>query len=140
MMIKFAFILSLLLQLGCQRLDSYNLVGKWQSLNDPESVIEFTLNKEIVLYKKGQSIWSQATKNGELKYEFSNDQRNWFAFEAFDGKDLFMKGRIEIVDKKRIRIYFHKHHDILDMADEYYRTNDFESFPSIMKDILKESE
>jgi hypothetical protein len=49
----------------------------------------------------------------------------------------FYKGRIEIVDKNRIRIYFHKHHDILDVADEYYRTDGFNNLSKIMKKILK---
>ncbi len=137
---KNTFILFIGLLMSCSNQSQYNLTGKWQSLNESETVIEFTGNKELILYRGGKSFWSQATKNGELKYEIKNVQNKWFDFEAFDGTELFTKGRIEIVDDNRVRIYFHKHHNILDLADEYYRTDDFNSYQTIMEKILKESE
>ena len=137
---KYVFILIIGILIACQDHSKYRFEGKWQSLNDPESVIEFTDNKGLILYKNGESFWGPTTKKGELKYEISNAQKNWFDFKAFDGDELFMKGRIETVDDKRIRIYFHKHHNILDLADEYYRTADFNSFPTILEKILTEPE
>lgn len=137
---KNTFILFISLLMSCSNQSQYKFTGKWQSLNESETVIEFTGNKELILYRSGKSLWSQATKNGELKYKIKNVQNNWFDFEAFDGTESFTKGRIEIVDKNRVRIYFHKHHNILDLADEYYRTDDFNSFQTIMEKILKESE
>jgi len=118
----------------------YDLEGKWQSLNDPETVVEFTDNTEIILYRGGKSFWSQATRNGELMYAITKRHNQWYDFEAFDGAELFTAGRIEIVDDNRVRIYFHKHHGILDLADEYYRTDDFNSYQAIMDKILQEPE
>ena len=62
---------------------------------------------------------------------------NWFEFAIRDqsGKE-FSKGRIEIVDYSRIRMYHHKHNDILDVADEYYRVVENESFEVIMSKFL----
>ncbi len=137
---KYTFIIILGLVLGCSNQSQYNFTGKWQSLNESETVIEFTGNNEIILYRGGKSLWSQATKNGELKYKITNSQDNWFDFEAVDGSEIFTKGRIEVVDDKRVRIYFHKHHNILDLADEYYRTDGFNSYHTIMETILKEPE
>jgi hypothetical protein len=76
-------------------------------------------------------------KYGELNYEISKQSDDWYKLVTLDGTDEFYKGRIEIVDKNRIRIYFHKHHDILDVADEYYRTDGFNNLSKIMKKILK---
>ena len=87
----------------------------------------------MIFYKDKVSLWAQATKHGELTYTFTTVQRPWYHFEAFDGNEFFTGGRIETVDENRIRIYFHKHHNILDLADEYYRTDDFESFKQIME-------
>jgi len=53
-----------------------------------------------------------------------------------DGSTVFCKAKIEIVKPDRIRIYFLKHHGILDIADEYQRTNDYCSYQAIMKSIL----
>ena len=75
-----------------------------------------------------------------MKYEITNSRNNSIDFNTFDGEELFIKGRIEIVDDKRIRIYFHKHHNILDLADEYHRTDDFNSYQTIMEKILEELE
>ena len=137
---KNTFILIIGLLMSCSNQNQYNFEGKWQSLNDSETVIEFTRNKEVILYRGGKSFWSQATKNGELRYEITNRKNKWSEFEAFDGAELFTKGRIEIVDDKRVRIYFHKHHNILDLADEYYRTDDFNSYQTIMEKILEDPE
>ena len=64
----------------------------------------------------------------------------WYTFSALDGEDFFFKGRIEIINNDRIRIYLLKHHDILDLADEYHRTNDFSSYQTILSGIVEEPE
>jgi len=140
MQMKSMFILIAGLLIGCWSQSHYKLEGKWQSLNESETVIAFTSHKEIILYRGGKSFWGQITKNGEMKYEITNSHNEWMDFAAFDGDELFTKGRIEIVDDKRIRIYLHKHHNILDLADEYYRTDDFKSYQTIMEKILEEPE
>ncbi len=134
------WILLIALQWSCNPSDSYKFEGKWQSLNSPGSVIAFTPDKKVIFYKDKVSLWSQATKHGELTYTFTAVQGPWYHFEAFDGNEFFTGGRIETVDENRIRIYFHKHHNILDLADEYYRTEDFDSFKPIMEQILSEPE
>lgn len=132
------WILMIALQWSCHPSDSYKFEGKWQSLNSPGSVVAFTPDKKMIFYKDKVSLWAQATKHGELTYTFTTVQGPWYHFEAFDGNEFFTGGRIETVDENRIRIYFHKHHNILDLADEYYRTDDFESYQQIMERILSE--
>jgi len=134
------WILLIALQCSCNPSDSYKFEGKWQSLNSPGSVIAFTPDKKMIFYKDKVSLWAQATKHGELTYKFTNVQGSWYHFELFDGNEFFTGGRIETVDENRIRIYFHKHHNILDLADEYYRTDDFDSFKPIMDKILEVKE
>jgi hypothetical protein len=55
-----------------------------------------------------------------------------------DGETEFTRGKIEVVHPDRVRIYFFKHHDILDVADEYQKANDFKSYALIMDKILQE--
>jgi hypothetical protein len=130
-------IFSAIISLGYTSDDDLFFIGKWQSLNDYSALIEFTKEKKIILFKNEESFWVQATKYGELNYEISKQSDDWYKLVTLDGTDEFYKGRIEIVDKNRIRIYFHKHHDILDVADEYYRTDGFNNLSKIMKKILK---
>ncbi|MGD9994548.1 MAG: hypothetical protein AB7S69_14715 [Salinivirgaceae bacterium] len=125
-----------LIALSCESKNSFSFIGKWQSLNDESSLIEFTKDNKITLYRNGKSFWAQSTLNGELNCEISKQSDRWYKFVAFDGTDVFIKGRIEIVADNRIRIYFHKHHDILDVADEYYQTDDFNNHSKIMKEIM----
>lgn len=125
---------------SCRQTSDFNFEGKWQSLNEAGTVVEFTKDNRIVLYRDGKSFWGSATKHGELTYMIENDPDNWYSFKAYDGDEFFFKGRIELVKGGRIRIYFLKHHDILDLADEYIRTNDFDSFSSILSGILEEPE
>lgn len=57
-----------------------------------------------------------------------------------DGDQLFFKGKIEYVNQDRMRIYLYQHHDILDIADEYHRAQDFDSYTAIMENMLKQAE
>lgn len=95
------------------------------------------LQKKIILFKNEESFWAQATLHGELNFNISKQSSDWYRFGALDGDDVFINGRIEIVDKNRIRIYFYKHHNILDLADEYYRTDGFNNLSKIMSEILR---
>ncbi|MEM6725775.1 MAG: hypothetical protein AAF598_17170 [Bacteroidota bacterium] len=71
---------------------------------------------------------------GQLQISIENRNENWFTFTIIDLADHqpFSKGRIEVVNQDRIRIYHHKHNNILDLADEYHRTSSFDSFEGIM--------
>lgn len=122
---------------GCKHENDFQFTGKWQSLNDSKSLIEFTADNHIILYRDGKSFWAQASKHGELSYEISEKGDGWYKFAALDGEEKFLNGRIEIANINRIRIYFHKHHDILDVADEYHRTTGFNNFSKIMREIMK---
>jgi hypothetical protein len=131
-------VLLIVLQWNCNPPVQYSFEGKWQSLNTPETVVEFTAEKEIILLRNKISLWGSATKHGELTYKFTSIQGDWYHFNLLDRDELFVKGRIETVDENRIRIYFYKHHDILDVADEYYRTDGFDNYQVIMDKILME--
>ena len=128
--------------LCCKKEIDFQFEGKWQSLNDPHTVIEFTPDQKIILYRDSISFWSMATKYGELNFKVSNESDHWYTFDALDGDEIFFKGRIETVEGGRIRIYYLKHHHILDLSDEYSRTNDFHSFDNILSGITgtKDSE
>lgn len=116
--------------------DENNFEGKWQSLNDPHNVIEFTPDQKIILYRDSSSLWSSVTKYGELTCSLQKESTHWYTFDALDGDEIFFKGRIETVAGGRIRIYLLKHHDILDLGDEYSPTKNFHSYTSIMNDIV----
>lgn len=137
---KHLLIVVIVVQWSCNPADKYMFEGKWQSLNSPETVIEFTPERELILYRNKMSVWGSATKHGELTYKFTSSQGAWYHFDLLDGDEFFVSGRIETVDENRIRMYFHKHHNILDLADEYFRTTDFESFKPIMDKILEVKE
>jgi len=121
---------------GCHQKEDVNIIGMWQSLNG-KTVIEFSADK-VDLYSNGKAMWSQASKEGVLHYSLNELQRGWYRLVIFDGDKMFVKCKVEIVSKDRIRVYYFKHHNILDMADEYYRTTDFNSLNSIMNKIMEE--
>jgi hypothetical protein len=120
---------------SCETNADFSFLGKWQSLNYDSTLIEFTKDNKIILYIDEESFWAQVTLNGELNFKISKQSDVWYQLVTLDGADVFLNGRIEIVDDNRIRIYIHKHHDILDVADEYYRTDDFNNLSKIMREI-----
>lgn len=70
--------------------------------------------------------------------EIERGEGEWNSFTIADeSQNDFSEGRIEIVDTDRIRIYWHKHHDILDLADEFHRTVELESLNAILRKISK---
>lgn len=136
-LVIFTFICSFSLLQSCRNKPDLELTGKWQSLNGLAG-IEFFPDHTIDLFKDNQPVWSMASTNGHLNYSINPLQDNWFQFMVLDGKSEFTRGKIEVVRPDRIRIYFFKHHDILDVADEYQKANDFQSYSPIMESILKE--
>ena len=44
-----------------------------------------------------------------------------------------MRAEVHRVDDNRIRVLFLKHHHILDIADEFYKTDGFGNFEQIME-------
>jgi hypothetical protein len=120
---------------GCHQKGDVNIIGKWQSLNR-NTVIEFS-SDSFDLYTNGKPLWSQASTEGVLHYTLSELGRDWYSLDVFDGDKVFVKCKLEVVSKDRIRVYYFKHHNILDLADEYYRTNDFNSLNSILNEIME---
>lgn len=133
-------LISVLFIFNCRQQPEYSVEGKWQSLNDPSTVIEFMPDGKIDLYKSGTSFWGQVMPLGELEYFLKRVDQDWLDIIILKGKENFTNGRVEIVTPERIRIYFHKHHDILDLADEYHRTEDFTSYQDIMNKVLEQPE
>ncbi|MEL7124002.1 MAG: hypothetical protein AAFO07_31480 [Bacteroidota bacterium] len=69
--------------------------------------------------------------------EFQKQSNTWTQFAIKDraADKEFLKGKIEIVNPDRIRVYFYKHSNILDVADEYHRTDDFVSFQTLLDQV-----
>jgi hypothetical protein len=126
----------LILGYGCDKSEKPDIVGMWQSLNG-YTVLEFTDNN-VDLFRDGKPFWSIAAKEGKLNYTLKEIDKDWYQLRIMDGKKHFVNCKIEIVNKDRIRVYYFKHHGILDLADEYHRTKDFDSFKQIMKKIMNE--
>jgi hypothetical protein len=94
----------------------------------------------VDLFNHGSPLWSLATCNGSLDYKISPLSEKRFRLLVKDGDSVFPHGKIEIVNNERIRIYVFKHHGILDVADEYQKTKDLDSYDQIMQVILQEPE
>jgi len=125
---------------ACENSDDFKFQGMWQSLNDQASVIEFSGEGKIILLRNGVSFWAQTTMHGELNYCITKQEGEWYKFVTKDGDQVCFNGRIEIVNRDRIRIYIHKHHNILDIADEYQRTDYLNNFSTIMNEILRQTD
>ncbi len=135
------FLISLLFT-ACNQQKQFNFYGKWQSLNDRGLVYEINENGNYTLFRDGASLYAQVEGTGQLKIKIREENQRWYSFKIADetSRKEFTKGRIEIVNEDQIRIYFHKHHDILDVADEFHRTENLTSFEAIMSKILQEPE
>ena len=133
----FALIILVCPSQSCNHFPSLDLTGKWQSLNGLAG-IEFFPDQTIDLFRDNQPVWSLASTNGRLSYSIHPLHKGWYQLEVRDGETEFTRGKIEVVHPDRVRIYFFKHHDILDVADEYQKANDFKSYALIMDKILKE--
>lgn len=135
------FVTLIILATGCFNLPvkesngkDYDFISKWQSLNDQNSLIEFT-DSTYNLYKNQELFL-------EFDYSIIHKEGDWYDLKLtmrdIDNPGDPIIASIQIVTQKRIRIYFFKHHEILDVADEYYRTDSLDNFENIMKTILKE--
>ena len=135
--IPFFIVVSLMLtSLACDQKGTYNFAGKWQSLNDPNFVIEFTSDDRFIIYRDGEDFFSKS-KLPPLAYAIQHSHQGWHTFSTMDesGERGIYFGRLEVVNDDRIRIYLHKHHGILDLADEYHRTYNLTSYDSILRAI-----
>jgi hypothetical protein len=125
-------ILALLL-IGCNH-SHYDFNGKWQSLNDPDVLIEFQDNT-VSLLTAQQPLWNAVSQSGFLRYELQSERPNWYHLQVFDNDALFVHGKIEVVNDFRIRVYLYKHHDILDVADEFHRTKGLNTYRELLDSI-----
>lgn len=136
------FLITLLLLTACHPKKQFNFYDKWQSLNDRGLVVEINKNGNYTLFRDGTSLYAQVESIGQLKIKIREETQRWYSFKIADenSRKVELKGRIEIVNEDRIRIYYYKHHDILDGADEFHRTENLTSFEAILSKIQQEPE
>lgn len=123
---------------SCQNQEPFEFVGKWQSLNDSNYSIVIGENFSFDQIRNNRKVsFEGLDKLNQLNIDIESMIVPWTNFEVREmtNSELFMHGRIEVVDQERIRIYFHKHHDILDFADEFYRNDNDEDLEEIMRKI-----
>ena len=129
---------SLLILISCNGEVAFNFNDHWISLNGGNG-IRFEENGVYLFFKSGedQPVNNDLLGIGKLKYELNHLKDDWFDLKVKEeGEDnLFMKGRVEVVSENRIRVYFFKHHDILDEADECHRSAKMNNFKGIMDSI-----
>jgi hypothetical protein len=112
---------------------NFNIYGKWQSLNNTDKVLEFNKDSTYIAYIKGEVQL-------ELHYQVTGRKDGLIEIDLLFGDDDLEPGKmtIQIVNSDRTRIYVWKHGDVLDLADEYHRTNDFESMHKFVKKIMQQ--
>lgn len=127
---------------GCLDEHTYPFESKWQSLNDRNLVIEISNDQTYSLYRNGELFPDENSPYNDLSIAIVHHEGQWFDFNIHDNvnDETFTRGKMEVVNENRIRIYFLKHHDILDLADEFYRTTDLVSFDAIMNEINQSAE
>lgn len=131
-------LLVVLISLSCNPEKDFDFQGKWQSLNEKGTVIDISESGDYEMFKDKSPFYENSGIIEGLKIRTYGKKGEWYKFVIEEGelKKEFLKGRIEIVDSDRLRIYVHKHHNILDVADEYHRVDDFNSFRKVMDKIL----
>jgi hypothetical protein len=117
-----------------QSASDYNFECKWQSLNNSALVLEFTGDGKYRSYIKGEISL-------EFEYQETSRGQGLIEIDLIFEDDIENPGKItiQIINKDRIRIFVWKHGDVLDLADEYHRTEDFESMSKHLKKIIKEN-
>ena len=112
---------------------TYSICNKWQSLNDIDKVLEFRKDGTYIAYIKGEA-------QIELQYEVKARADGLIELDILFGEGDVNPGKvtIQIVNSDRIRMYVWKHGDVLDLADEYYRTDDFDSMNKFLREIIKQ--
>lgn len=114
--------------------EGYDLYSKWQSLNNDNLVIEFDTSGNYITYRDYEEFFRfqfqiDSVKNGIFNISHFVDE-----FDQKPGQST-----IQIVDDNRIRVYHWKHGNVLDIADEYYRTEDLTSFRKLIKRVMNDS-
>jgi hypothetical protein len=122
------------------------LIGKWQSLNDRNLLVEYTDDKEYILIRLKQSVVpfqkGDTVFNMSSSYKITSNKGNYLRIinPPGYGDDGSLKSEVEFINNDRIIIYNYKHHGILDLADEFARTSGTYKFDSIMASIMKTPE
>jgi hypothetical protein len=113
---------------------NFDLYSKWQSLNNSNLVVEFTKSNQYVVFGDREQVFS-------LQFQIDREENGLFEISLYvdDADTEPGKVTIQIVNENRIRIYSWKHKTVLDTADEYYRTEDLNSFPSLIKRAINEN-
>jgi len=111
----------------------YAIYDKWQSLNLVDNVIEFKMDGSYIAYSKG-------VPQIELQYKVVAREHGLIEIDILSGEDDPEPGKvtIQVINPERIRIYVWKHGDVLDVADEYHRTDDFDSMNAFLRKIIKQ--
>ena len=112
---------------------NYNICSKRQSLNDIDNVLEFKKDGTYIAYIKGEA-------QIKLQYEVKERVNGLIELDILFNENDVNPGKvtIQIVNSDRIRMYLWKHGDVLDLADEYYRTDDFDSMNKFLKEIIRQ--
>lgn len=114
-----------------------DIPGLWQSLNDPDLAIELTADNQLTIFRDQKSFLTFTLVERNKKF---GSQAHWLIFNGTalvpQSTDTVYAGiRLEKVNDMRIRFYIHKHHDILDIADEFHKAKDLHSYREIMDAI-----
>jgi len=137
----YLIVLALILFLvsGCNNNQDF-IYGKWQSLNNSEKVIEFTEKGEYILYDHREPVFSENDKIGKVLFEYMPSKKH-YNLRLFGEKSnkTIQKAHIEVVDENRIRVFYFKHLNILDVADEFYRTDNLTDGDKIINRLYKEA-
>lgn len=112
----------------------YDIYDKWQSLNLIDNVIEFKRDGTYIAYSKGEP-------QIELQYKVIAREHGVIEIDILSSEDDLEPGKvtIQVINSKRIRMYVWKHGDVLDLADEYHRTDDFDSMNEFLRQIIKQN-
>lgn len=131
--------LLLLTSIQCRPTPIYsykNLHGLWQSLNNKRQVFEFRSDGRVAHYTEGKDIFAELPAWNPIHYKIHkiiDDKRaELILFDAVTKKQ-FLRLEVHRVNDQRIRLLWLKHNGILDLADEYYKTDGFGNFESIME-------
>ncbi|MFN7116306.1 MAG: hypothetical protein ACK4TA_05865 [Saprospiraceae bacterium] len=133
----YLFLILLFATAGCSNtaFDEEQLQGLWQSLNDPHRVVSIDRYGTYTLYLKGENFSKNIAGFEQLQFQIvqTQDVRHAdFNIVNPSNESVFVKGKVEMVNADRMRLYFFKHNNILDLADEYYKTDGFGNFEKIM--------
>ncbi|PHN01043.1 hypothetical protein [Flavilitoribacter nigricans] len=135
------FFLILFSLAGCQSeqyFDDTAIQGLWQSLNDREYAVAFREDGSFGNYTRDKDLFADLYEWNAIHYKVNKvidaKRVELILFDNITKKE-FMRAEVHRVDENRIRILFIKHHNILDLADEFHKTDGFGNFEEIMDSI-----